>query len=69
MKVNKRLTGPILAVFGVAFIIIGAFMAVAPYPLIPIIWGWVPGAVFESLGFIVLAYVFLFIWEKDQSLA
>ena len=69
LKIGKRLLGPILAAFGISFIIIGALMAVAPYPLIPIIWGWVPGAVFGSLGVIVLAYVFLFIWESNQSLA
>ena len=65
MKIGKRLLGPILTAFGIAFIIIGVLMAFAPYPMIPIIWGWVPGAVLGSLGGILMAYVFLFIWKSN----
>jgi hypothetical protein len=65
LKVGKRLLGPILTAFGIAFIIIGILGAFAPYPVIPNINGMVPGAVLVILGVNLMAYVFLFVWKND----
>ena len=65
MRIGKRLLGPILTAFGIALIIIGVITAFAPYPIIPIIKGMMPGAVLGILGVNLMAYVFLFIWKSD----
>jgi len=65
LKIGKRLLGPILTAFRIAFIIIGILGAFAPCPIIPNINGMVPGAVLVILGVDLIAHIFLFVWKSD----
>ena len=65
LKIGNRFTGPILTAFGIALIIIGVITAFAPYPIITIIRGMMPGAVLGILGVDLMAFVFLFVWKSD----